>query len=832
MNKTLYIFLFLTAILVSSCVQPFDELEKSRKKGDYVLDLSFICTAPMSKARVDDKPGVDRYNENKIVDVDWFIFAPGETSDDEPQLCRHDRSDVNKNTDDVFKIEGPINMDQIVQEHGKSFYVYAIANLPASLQEEIDGKEDSDITLSYLQSLELTADFNKNPFAAQTSFVMQGDNELTFTDADSQKVEVTVKLKRVAAKVTIKMNVIPAFDQMKTLPTGEQKYQKTWYPNMKDIQVYLSFANKDIPLKGEPVEYSQEHFFTFYRSAFLKEYSYTGNTEGPSEIFPLDPAPEIGYNDPNWRWIVTGSPFYSYPMKWKSESPQAPFLKVILKWSSYEESLVDGKYTREKNTPAGEVDKEFYYKIPINPSTVSADGYYSLNPNEWYDFSFDVAILGSTAEELPVILSGRYYVVDWNDPGITGGGSLDQNSFLTLATKSEIFYMYGQDEIEIPVLSSHNLDNTKTVITGRRWNAKLTAAEKWESIDRGSVTVDGRSSFTFTNELHTTIDSDLDCYYMEFTVKVFNDAGLEKTVTIIQYPPIYLDSQKGGNAMVDGYYGNVGNHYRGTGGSRDYGNSGTSEDGTTNTPYGPITRYVNENSSSNNVTLTIVSISSLGDNTTYTVPRDASTSGSQPQTWNYIIADPREMGGFTRNDLTNYWTGTYNNGRAVEWNNSNAESIKVGSTTTPNFIAPKLLVASRWGRMGDWTNGHDYATDYEKAKKRCATYQEKGYPAGRWRLPTEAEVLFMVNMQKNGFIRELFTRGWSITASGSVIRVDTRDANRSVYYVSSVERLRNLGNVAGGTTHIPSCRCVYDLWYWGEDPVADVDGTYTIKVDY
>ena len=824
MKKTLlYSILFLTTFLVTSCVQPFDELEKIRVKGEYVLDLSVTCTAPLSKAKVDDKPGENRYNENAVKNVYWFIFVPGNT----PQFCDRDYKDAFTQTDGVFKLDGPIAMDNLVREYNTTtFLVYTIANLPSDLKSTLDAIADDDITLEGIQDLVLTADFNKNPFAAQTSFVMQGSDEVTLTANNPNAV--TVDMKRVAAKITINMNVIPAFDQMKTLPTGEQEYQKTWYPDISTVQVYLSFANKDIPLKGDPIEYSQEHFFTYNRNAFKRYFSYTGYEGTPGTTVPS--GQDIpNYSDEDWRWIVTGNPFYSYPMKWKSDSPQAPFLKVILKWSSYEETpTATGGYSRTKETPAGDVDKEFYYKIPINPSTVSADRYYSLNANDWYDFTFDVAILGSTADELPVILAGRYYAVDWNDPGISGGGSLDQSSYLNLASKSATFYMYGRDSISIPVLSSHNLDNTKTEITGRRWNAKLTADNKWETINRGSVSVYGRSSFTFTNELHTAIDSDLDCYYMEFTVRIFNDAGLEKEVVIIQYPPIYLDSQKGGNAMVDGYFGNVGGHYRGTGGS---GNSGTNENTTpTTTPYAPITRYVNENSTTNNVTLTTVSISSLGENTNYTVPRDVSVSGSQSTTNNYLIADPRENSGFRGNDLINYWSGTYDNGQARAWTDADAGKIKVGSTTTSNFIAPKFLVSSRWGRMQNWSP-HDYNTDYETAKKRCATYQEKGYPAGRWRLPTEAEIIFVINMQKNGFIKDLYTTGWSISATGSAFRVTAN--NTDIYYVNDVKRLGTLGNNSyGGNGHVPSCRCVYDLWYWGEDPVTDVDGTYTIKVDY
>ena len=803
----LYSFIIFATFSISSCVQPFDEEQTVRIKGDYNLDLSVTCTAPLSKAKVDDKPGENKYNENVVNGVNWFIFVPGDT----PLLCARGYSDVTQ-TDgsEVFKIQGPIAMDKLIQEYeSNTFFVYTIANLPSTLQNTLGDTADEDISLDGLQNLALTADFNKNPFTKQDSFVMQGSYDVTFTANDNGKLKkVTVDLKRVAAKITINLNVIPAFDQMKTLPTGEQEYQKTWYPDISTIQVYLSFANKDIPLKGDPIEYSQEHFFTYNRAAFQKSYSYTGNTSAPSETLPSGSGIP-NYTNQDWRWIVTGSPFYSYPMKWKSESPQAPFLKVIVKWSSYEESPTStGGYSRTKNNPAGDVDKEFYYKIPINPSTASSDGYYSLNANEWYDFTFDVAILGSTADELPVILSGQYYVVDWNNPGISGGGSLDQNSFLNLATKSDTFYMYGQDTIGIPVLSSHNLDNTKTEITGRRWNAKLTAASKWETINRGSVTEYGRSSFTFKNALHTTIDNQLDCYYMEFKVKIFNEAGLEKEVTIIQYPPIYVDSKSGGNVMIDGFYGNVDNHYHSNStGNTPGGNSGTNTNTTTQTPYAPISNYVNTQQA-----MTVISISSLGNNTTYEIP------GAQGSPFTYKIADPRQDSGFRGNDLDPHFKGAYNqtnsNARLISWSDDEAGGIKVGSTTDKDFIAPRFMVSSRWGRMGNWNPPGTQAERFETVQKRCATYQEAGYPAGRWRLPTEAEIMFIASLQRYGFIAELFTStGPSISASGGVFTVSTTN----VSYAAP-------GNNDGGR----SCRCVYDLWYWGDDPVEGAYSTYTV----
>ncbi len=832
MKKISLLLFFCAGLITASCVDPLS-VQPGLNGGAYDISLSVVCKTPNTKVLVEtgEMTGEDIYNENLLSTVDWFIFS---SSDPDGVLYTHDQivspdqtieGSTSLKTNDII-IKDLISMDSYVEnaDYGYTGYIYVIANLPG------DVSLDNVTTLADLLSIELTANFGKvdntGKFAAQDNFVMSGGVAFDFNNG--QHLTKVAQIARLASKISMDLSVVPAIDDIRTLPDGTTQYVRTWYPELDQIEVYISYADNRAILDGTPEEYNTEEgskFFTYNRSAYK------------STITPDFEV--IGAQDTRWdngfTWNLSGTPFYTYPVKWKTESSTAPFIKIILPWTPYDETngivVEDGIFKRagrSRSIRKG-ATQEFFYKISLPSENIIDEegddkGKYQLLMNEWYHLILDVAILGGTADDLPLELAGQYYIVDWSNPDFTAGGSLKQGRYLSTAT--DTYYIYGGNDIEIPVFSSHDLDNTKTVITGRRWNAKLTTASKWETINRGSVSVDGRSAFTFTNELHTAINSNLDCYYMEFTVTVFNDAGLEKTVTIIQYPPIYLDSQKGGNAFVDGYFGNINNTYRGTNGSGN--NSGTNEGNTVQTPYAPITRYVNENSSTNNVSLTIVSISSLGGNTEYTIPRDVSVTGSGSTTDNYIIADPREMGGF--NDLEPYWTGPYNNGQTNQWNDSDVASIKVGNTTIPNFIAPKVLVSSRWGRMGNW-NPHNYDEDYETAKKRCATYQEKGYPAGRWRLPTEAEILFVINMQKNGFIRDLYTTGWSISASGSAFRVTAN--NTDIYYVKDVKNLRQLGtNAYGGNGHVPSCRCVYDLWYWGDDPVDGVDGTYTIKVDY
>ena len=90
----------------------------------------------------------------------------------------------------------------------------------------------------------------------------------------------------------------------------------------------------------------------------------------------------------------------------------------------------------------------------------------------------------------------------------------------------------------------------------------------------------------------------------------------------------------------------------------------------------------------------------------------------------------------------------------------------------------------------------------------CATYQEDGYPAGRWRLPTVAEIVYMARLTTDKLIPRLLG---SDTAGG----VTDYWANRN--YV----RITDGANAITPPVYYPEAnvtkayvRCVYDEWYW------------------
>ena len=122
--------------------------------------------------------------------------------------------------------------------------------------------------------------------------------------------------------------------------------------------------------------------------------------------------------------------------------------------------------------------------------------------------------------------------------------------------------------------------------------------------------------------------------------------------------------------------------------------------------------------------------------------------------------------------------------------------------------------------------GYSSSCTHEGAAMRCASYQEDGYPAGRWRLPTTAEVLFVIELQAAESIQNLFFGGNYYYSASHSIRCQTHGV--------TISAPQSNGSV----------RCVYDEWYWGtnrdakegaknaEGVVVGADGEARTKDDY
>ena len=126
------------------------------------------------------------------------------------------------------------------------------------------------------------------------------------------------------------------------------------------------------------------------------------------------------------------------------------------------------------------------------------------------------------------------------------------------------------------------------------------------------------------------------------------------------------------------------------------------------------------------------------------------------------------------------------------------------SSLKENFIAPTFRIASSFGRTT--VDGR------AEMRRRCASYQEAGRPAGRWRVPTKAEVRYIAQLSADGKIPILFGStaksadfGYYWSAQGGVKvngkgQVEDSNGDPSNNYPDGVL----------------ATRCVYDEWYWNK----------------
>ncbi|MBO5043773.1 MAG: hypothetical protein J6C45_01905 [Alistipes sp.] len=196
---------------------------------------------------------------------------------------------------------------------------------------------------------------------------------------------------------------------------------------------------------------------------------------------------------------------------------------------------------------------------------------------------------------------------------------------------------------------------------------------------------------------------------------------------------------------------------------------------------------------------------------------------SSLQGTDYVIGDPRVA---THEDTDLNYVNTNNTGK---YNWATAKALYNGTSnrklmyylpaqspetfsdaTTPlhptyNMVAPKFRICSGYSAIDGYTTRRQYL---EYMEGRCASYQEDGYPAGRWRLPTKAELELINTLCEKSLLPDLFADQPYWTAHGY-----GQYSNGKFNMTHSDDR---------GSRSV-SVRCVYDDWYWGSEPALKTD---------
>lgn len=444
-------------------------------------------------------------------------------------------------------------------------------------------------------------------------------------------------------------------------------------------------------------------------------------------------------------------PFYSYPSKWNdSKDANAAHILLEIPWKK----AGDTKYAT------------YRYQIPVN---------FDLNNeivrNNIYKLRIDVGILGALQGE--VELTPSYYVVDWKTMNINTELSrpqylvVDQNHVVMNNVEEFSVGYSSSDEVGVKIIETTVHDwEYKTVNNKRVVDSGAAYPTDNVRLENGKI--------VYSHQLdNTRDDGEYDFLKQEITVRIYHktttqttaqNATIYEDITFVQYPAMYI------NDVISSSTNNV---------------------------------FVNKNQSSNtNATQWWHKNSGVGPNMTdnlYTVY----VSAFDTSTSSYQICDPRESS--NSEVFKFYQIGGESNGNAtteVATATDDAQSNQligyratISGTPSDNLVAPSFIIASGYSAYnGQRTNLYSDTS----AKYRCAAYQEDGYPAGRWRLPTPAELQVIGKLCAEGKLASVFYPGYTYVSSSGIYEYDEDAAT-----------FNKVNNAASR-----SVRCVYDIWYW------------------
>lgn len=762
-------------VMPLSCLQENGIRTEDPDGEGIVLDIR--CLDPQTRAGMNgERDGESDWNENLLSTLDVFFYPEGKTGQDAVLHRRFTPGEADGDASVTTYTTDEFVTGTLAPGTNTSFWVYVVANYPGTLV--ADENNLSGTSVPSLKALPLSCDFSAPADHKQSDFVMDGLSQITGIQKDKRLVaKGLVKLRRLASKISVQLNIKDTVQvtRVKVVEDEEVVYKEVWEPMLNGIQMYIENGVSNTTLSGKP---SESPVYFSYKNNRL---SFTKSTDSKYADFP---------------WLT--DPTYVYPQHWtyasKTSPTIEPSIKLILPW-------------RRRNDSAHNVtatQKQFYYKVIIPDDTRAdvADTTYLRNfvQNNWYRFKLNVGILGSETDEASIQVNGHYYVLEWQDKEVViKHAVIGQARFLSVEPKE--YELNNVPDVDMLFTSSHPAALTKvkggtelditatkayygtqnagtsygggTVRVAAAGNPDYAQGQKYIEYDATQrkalnggedwLKVDG----TYVKYYHAlnndyNAGESFDCAPYIVRYNLYHADHVEEniykqSVKITQYPAMYIKSE-----MSNGYvYVN------------SYTNGSTARD------------------SNNNSIGSIANRSEINDTGGNTNPRQYTVYVTVlPSDSDYVIGDSRTDGSSA---VVSGLTGL-----------NTSANYRPGNQESEDLIAPAIKIASSYGKTG--------AMSYEAAQRRCASYQENGYPAGRWRLPTKSEIFYLITLSQKGVIPELFTPDSSINnggywSSGGVVYPLN---DKSVQY----RTIDEAATIHSGTNWP---RCVYDVWYWGED---------------
>lgn len=731
-----YICAFLAAFALLSC-EKNNGLEDGFDEG-IILTLQ---TGGDTGMQVKGTPteGDDDYNENLLNSVYYFFYPEGTTTA-APTVSGFKTGLSSTNT---YTVKIPVSANTVVNDlfaSSNECRLFAVANPPSDLVSTLEGKP----SLDALRAMTVLSSLKNVP---QSNLVMVYDSTLTASSLSGKiAINQTVPMEHLAVKFTLGALVIPSITQGTAIYTPD------------DVSVSLYNGVNRTTLRGwkKGVAKSDDYFDTDFAEMSVATPSTVVINEGEEDEETLT------------KYELT-KPFYSYPMEWEFNSETEPYLMYDVRWK-----IVDGGSTSYK---------DLYYKLTL--------GSRAIKKNEWYDISAKLTVLGSLYPEEPteIYYYMDYLVNDWkgalSDDGINTPAQIKDTRYL--AVQQTDWTLNNKEEVTIPFSSSHdceitNLTATKTSFFKTSGSSDYGVHETKPVTGVSATFIDEKGSLKITHALDnrllvgTSSNSSMDISPIEisFTLRHKDDPNFAEVIHITQYPAIWVETE----LNSAGTNGNAEKGYIWINGGR------TSSNGGWQTAQGASGSYTN-----------------TGDNTCrYFVTIHVSQFDATSNTEGFVIGDPRKD---EVDNLTDYRAsiGATDYKAYSKYLDQNNQSLTYYRPTIPArldeantrklYVSPVYRVCTSHAKnYGDGS--------YEQVMYRCATYQEDGYPAGRWRVPTYAEYKLFRYISDAKLIPNLFVTSGNYYCAGGRFS--------GLTYKEDFDE----DDVKGAV------RCVYDEWYWSQ----------------
>ena len=750
-----YIACLALSIIAIGCVK--SDIGSDIEQGGE-LTLQFSNSALTTRAtRANDSSN----NEDLLKSVQLFFYPKGSetsnavytytvakfpTTDADGEASTADTA--NKSTTVTIKISAG-DLDKMFPNNATECSVYAIANGPTPAT-------NAATDVASLKEMSIEADFTT---ATQASFVM--DSDICTITKNGKNLSGEVELTRAAAKIELTVSA-----------SNIEIDKKIYMPQIANMKVALLRGVKkgqvDDGSDGTPVDHNVA-----------------------AEYFDID----INAAGPGFTNGVQTTPFYSYSSKWEAGADDEATLKLMIPWGV----SADG-------TTAPSSYLNYIYEVPVN------DLGKSIVRNKYYKITLNVGVLGSLDED-PVTLNPSYVVLDWGTGEVDVELSrpkylvVDEHHYVINNETELEFLFHSSDECIITkaTCTQTNLKTNETSTISRNDNATTVTNKSYAlSINNETGTVKlvhGLNNDLYDDTNDTNGIFDFTPYEYTITIQHKNNIDFKETITITQYPAIHgygdinSDYSNGGENNGDTGFVWV-NGYQGTYYEQVYKQGwggGYWEDDKTSPLYEQSNFDDAEGSTDSSlkaVSMYVFTVSSL-EGTKYILGDPRTQSPNNLGEDNFKWASGKILGTNEMREGPMYYLPT------------DADLAAGESSPTYNMIAPKFRVCSVYGAI-DTNGARRY---YENMKARCASYQEDGYPAGRWRLPTAAEFELINTLSMKGLLPALYATTMDYWCAHGYGRYD-KNQNKVVITPDDSDY---------GNSNYVSVRCVYDDWYWGSE---------------